>query len=196
MRKLILAAAAMAAAMLLGACGPAANDATNRAANSSAAPAANSNAKPVDTAAIETEVKRLVSEAAVTMSKNDAAALEKATIDTYKFISPDGRVSTRAERVASMRSGDTKYESVVYDEVSVNANPYGTGAIVTGRATVKGVNMGQKVDGQFRITQIWRKTDDGWKMAHGHATAIAAGTSATNTSTTSTSPAANTNTNR
>lgn len=193
MRKLILLAAAIAAAMLTSACAPATGDATNKATNSTAAPAANTNAKPVDTASIETEIKKLVSEAAVSMSKNDAAAFEKATVDTYKFISPDGRISTKAERVASMRSGDTKYESVVYDDVSVNVNPYGTGAIVTGRATVKGVNMGQKVDGQFRITQIWRKSDGGWKMAHGHATAIAAASSANQSASSPPAAAGNTN---
>jgi ketosteroid isomerase-like protein len=96
-----------------------------------------------------------------------------------------------------MRSGDTKYESVAYDEVSVRVNPEGTGAVVIGRATVKGVNMGTRVDGQYRITQVWSKSADGWKMASGHATPISAVTTspASNTagSNLNTAPAANTN---
>jgi ketosteroid isomerase-like protein len=176
MRKLILVMAMLMTASFLTACDPATNT------NSANKPANTANTATVKTAAeiatIETDIKKLVSDAAATMSKNDVAAFEKMTTDNYMFINPDGKMSTKAERTAALRSGETKYESVAYDDVLVRVNPYGTGAIVTGRATVKGVNMGNKVDGQFRITQVWRKTDDGWKNAHGHATAIAAAASA------------------
>ena len=176
MRRIYLIATLLAAALLFAACDQATsnNSAGNRAANGANGADA---AKPVDTAAIETEIKKLVNDAAASMTKNDADALQKMTIDSYKFINPNGQVSTRAERVAALRSGESKYESVAYDEVSVNVNPTGAGAFVIARATVKGVNMGNKVDGQYRVTQIWRKTDGGWKMAHGQATAIAAGAS-------------------
>lgn len=192
-RILLFSTMLIAISLMISACGPTADNTGNVA--NKPANAANA-AKPVDTAAIETDVKKVVTEASAAMSKNDVAAFEKMTVDTYKFIGPDGKVSTKSERAASLRSGDSKYESVVYDEVTVNPNPAGTGAIVIGRATVKGVNMGQKVDGQFRITQIWRKTDDGWKMAHGHATAIAAGSPSANTATNSNAaPASNSATN-
>ena len=195
MRRIIFLVIMLALASLFTGCEPAAsNNTTNKAANA----ANNSNAaRPVDTAAIETEIKKLVADAAATMTKNDAAGLEKMTIDSYKFINPNGQVSTRAERVAALRSGQSKYESVAYDEVSVNVNPSASGAFVIARATVKGVNMGNKVDGQYRITQIWRKTDDGWKMVHGQATPIAASgsTAASNSASTSNS-AANSSSNK
>jgi ketosteroid isomerase-like protein len=195
MRRIIFLASILALASLFSGCEPAAsNNTANKAANA----ANNSNAaKPVDTAAIETEIKRRVADAAATMTNNDAAGLEKMTIDSYKFINPNGQLSTRAERVASLRSGESKYESVAYDEVTVNLNPSASGAIVIARATVKGVNMGNKVDGQYRVTQIWRKTDDGWKMAHGQATAIAASAStAASNSASASNTAANSSSNR
>lgn len=192
MRNMICLLAILVAASFLAACEPAANSTSGPV---NAANSGNSSAKSVDMAAIEADVKKLVSDTAAAMSKNDVAAFEKMTTDNYMFISPDGRMSTKADRATSLRSGDSKYESVAYDDVVVRPNPHGTGAIVTARATVKGVNMGNKVDGQFRITQIWRKTDDGWKMAHGHATAIAASSSSSNANTansSATSTAANT----
>ena len=195
MRRIIFLVSMLALASLFSGCEPAAsNNTANKAANA----ANNSNvAKPVDTAAIETEIKRRVADAAATMTNNDAAGLEKMTIDSYKFINPNGQLSTRAERVASLRSGESKYESVAYDEVTVNLNPSASGAIVIARATVKGVNMGNKVDGQYRVTQIWRKTDDGWKMAHGQATAIAASAStAASNSASASNTAANSSSNR
>lgn len=173
MRRPLSLIAMLTLASLFSGCGPAAS---NNAANKPANATNNAAAKPAaDSAAIATDIRKLVTDAAASMSKNDVAAFESMTTDGYVFIGPSGAISTKAERAASLRSGDTKYESVAYDEINVNVSPYGTGAIVTARATVKGVNMGTKVDGQFRVTQIWRKVDDGWKMAHGHATAIAQG---------------------
>lgn len=194
MRKFLILAMPITASFLI-ACSPAANNTndSNKPAN-----AANNAAPAVNTAAIEADVKKLVIDMAASMSKNDVAAFEKGTGDNYMFIGPDGRVATKAERVASFKSGDMKYDSVAYDEVSVRPNPQGTGAIVIARATVKGTNMGQKIDGQFRATQVWRKTDDGWKLVHGHVTPItgvatspAANTAAKSNSATS-PPAANT----
>ena len=196
MRKFTFAIAMVLTASLFTACDPAANNTVNKPTNA----ANNAATKPAaNTAAIEIDVKKLVADAAASLSKNDVATFEKNTTDNYMFVNPNGVVSTRAERAAAMKSGDTKYESVAYDEVSVRVNPEGTGAVVIGRATVKGVNMGSKVDGQYRITQVWSKTADGWKMASGHATPIsaAATSSASNTAAanSNTAPAANTNTN-
>lgn len=195
MRKLIFAIAMLITASFSTACDPAANNTSNKPANA----ANNAAAKPAaNTAAIETDVKKLVADAAASLSKNDVAAFEKNTTDNYMFVNPNGVVTTRAERAAAMKSGDTKYESVAYDEVSVRVNPEGTGAVVIARATVKGVNMGNKVDGQYRVTQVWSKTADGWKMASGQATPIsAAATSPASNAAASNSnsaPAANTNT--
>jgi ketosteroid isomerase-like protein len=195
MRKYIFAIAMLLTASFLTACNPAANSNTS---NTAANGANNSAAKPAaNTAAIEADVKKLVTDAAASLSKNDVAAFEKSTTDNYMFVNPNGVVTTRAERAAAMKSGETKYESVAYDEVSVRVNPEGTGAVVIGRATVKGVNMGNKVDGQYRVTQVWSKTADGWKMASGQATPIsaAAASPASNTaaSNSNAAPAANTN---
>ena len=173
MRKLIcLTAVLIAASFLLVSCEPAAtNTATNKPANAAnnaaAAPAAN-------TAAIEADIKKAVNDMAASLVKNDAAAIEKLYAENYRFVGPDGAVATGAERVASMKSGGTKYESITYDEVTVRSNAEGNGAVSISRATVKGVNLGKPVDGQFRVTHVWSKTKDGWKLANGQTTPITA----------------------
>jgi ketosteroid isomerase-like protein len=174
MRKIFFLTAMLALASLLSGCDPgAANNAGNKPAN-----AANNSAniaKPAaDSAAIETEIKKAVSDMAATLQKNDAAAMEKLYTDNYMFVGPDGSTVTAAQRVASMKSGDTKYDSITYDEVSVRSNPEGNGAISISRATVKGKNLGKAVDGQYRVTHVWSKTKDGWRLASGQTTAITA----------------------
>lgn len=162
----------IAASFMFTSCGaPAANNATANkpanAANTATAPAA-------DTAAAEADLKKLVTEYAASTAKNDIAAYEKITSDNFMFVGNDGAVYTKAERVASMKSGETKYDSLTYDDLNVRINPEGNGAVVIGKATVKGMNMGKPIDAAVRVTQVWSKTKDGWKMASLQATNITA----------------------
>ncbi|CAN5239604.1 hypothetical protein BH20ACI2_BH20ACI2_18100 [soil metagenome] len=176
------------------ACDPAANTG-NKPANApannaaAAAPAANP-------AAVEADIKKLVSDQAAALAKNDADALDKLYSDNYMLVNLDGSVQNKADRLASIRSGDTKFTSFVYDEVTVRANPEGTGAVSIARATASGTNKGASVpaNAHIRVTQVWSKTKDGWRQVSGHATTIEGGGSsstAANTSNTAASTSAN-----
>lgn len=196
MRKVLIFVMLIAAAVLI-ACSPAANNSNysnkpaNATNNSAAAPAANS-------AAIETEIKKAVADMATSLQKGDAAYFEKLYTDTYMFVAPDGSVASGAERIASMKSGGTKYESIRYDDVTVRSNAEGNGAVSISRATVKGVNLGKALDGQFRVTHVWSKTKDGWRLASGQTTPITAAAAEANktaANSNSAAPAANSNAN-
>lgn len=172
MRKIFfLLAVLIAASLLIVSCGDqGAGNTANKpanAANNAAAPAANA-------AAIETEIKKIANDGVAAITKGDTSALDKLWADNYMFIGPDGAVTTKAQRIESLKSGQSKIESLAYDEMSVRSNPEGTGAILIGRATVKGVNMGKPTDGQFRFTQVWSKTKDGWRSVSGQVTLITA----------------------
>ena len=175
MKKLVFLLAVMVAAigMFTGCGAPAANNAV---ANNKPANAANTATAPAaDAAAIETEIKKLANDGVTAITKGDTGALDKLWADNYMFVGQDGVVSTKAQRIESMKSGSSKIETLTYDEMSVRSNAEGTGAILVGRATVKGTNMGKPVDGQMRFTQVWSKTKDGWRSVSGQVTAIAAG---------------------
>jgi len=174
MKRIILSITTLiVATFMFTSCGaPAAN---NAAVNNSNKPAANTATAPAaDAAAIEADLKKLVTEYAASTSKNDVAAYEKATTDNFMFVSNDGSVYTKAQRVDSMKSGATKYDSLTYDDLNVRVNAEGNGAVVIGKATVKGTNMGKPIDETVRVTQVWSKTKDGWKMASLQATNITA----------------------
>gem|GEM_PF-405276 len=169
--KKILIGLMLTVASLLLACG---DQGMNKAANSSVNNANSNSAAPVNTAAIEGDIKKLVADYAAGMAKNDVAAWDKITNDNFMFVSNDGSVQTKAERLASMKSGETKYESLTYDDLNVRVKPEGDAALVIGKATVKGMNMGKPIDGVNRVTQVWGKTKDGWKLISLQATAITA----------------------
>ena len=164
----------IAASFMMTSCTPPAAN-TGNSANAANKPANNSATAPVaDAAAIEAEVKKLANDGVAAILKNDTAAVDKLWADNYVFIAQDGTVSTKAQRLEGMKSGQSKLESLSYDEMSVRSNPEGTGAILIGRATVKGTNMGKPVDGQMRFTQVWAKTKDGWRAVSGQVTPITA----------------------
>ena len=177
MSRTIPALALSLAALLLMSCGePAANNAANKPANAANnASVANTAADP---AALQAELKKMTTDMAASLAKNDVDAMEKIYGENYMFIGPDGAVATRAERIDAMKKGDTKYDSISYDDISVRTNPEGTGAIVISTATVKGKNMGKPIDGKFRVTHVWSKTKDGWRMVNGQTTAVTAAAAA------------------
>jgi ketosteroid isomerase-like protein len=176
MRKIFLVSSMLiAASLLLVSCGdPGAGNAGNRTAN--AGNTANNAAAtaPANTAAIESDLKKMTTDMAASLVKDDIAAMEKVYGENYTFVGPDGSVATRAQRIDAMKSGDTKYETITYDDISVRTNPEGTGAIVISKATVKGKNMGKPVDGLYRVTHVWSKMKDGWRMVNGQTTPITA----------------------
>ncbi len=177
MRRIFVLVAMLALASLFSACEQSAsNTAANKPANS-ANNSANSAAKPADSAAVETEIKKAVADMATSLQKNDAEAMQKLYTDNYVFVGPEGQLATGADRIASMKSGDTKYDSITYDEVTVRSNAEGNGAVSISKATVKGKNLGKAVDGQYRVTHVWSKTKDGWRLASGQTTAITGGSS-------------------
>ena len=174
MKKILLSTAALALGFLT-ACDPG-NNTTNKPANA-LANNATATAPAANLAAVETEIKKLVADTAAALAKNDADALDKIYGDNYMLVNLDGSVQNKAERLASIRSGDTKFDSFVYDEVNVRTNPEGTGAVVIGRALATGKNKGAVVpsNSSIRVTQVWSKTKDGWRQVSGHATTIAGG---------------------
>src|SRR5688572_15112968 len=173
MRRLIIMMTLVAAAAFLAACEPGAGNTTaNKPANTANAANNAATAHAADAAPIETEIKKMANDGVASILKGDTTAVEKLWNDNYVFIAQDGTVTTKAQRIDAMKSGQSKLESLAYDEMSVRSNPEGTGAILIGRATVKGTNMGKPVDGRMRFTQVWAKTKDGWRQVSGQVTAI------------------------
>jgi ketosteroid isomerase-like protein len=179
MNKLfVMISIAMSAALLTASCGaPAANNtAGNGNANKPANAANTTTAAPAgDNSAAQAEVKKLMDAAEVALAKNDADAMEKIYSDNYMLVNIDGSVQNRAERLASLRSGDTKYSSFSYSEPTFRFNADGTAVIVIAKLSMKGTSKGKPMDGDYRITQVYRKMPEGWKQITAQATKIEGG---------------------
>ena len=167
MKKIIVLAAIAFYGLALISCGEANVAPKNTAVSNNSAPTTSS---PATSANAEADVKKLVKDVETALSKNDADALEKIYAPDYSLVNSDGSLSTRAERLASIKSGDTKYESFSYSDVTVT--PYGDTAVVRAIANLKGTNRGKAIDGKLRVVTFWVKGKDGWRQVSGQATPI------------------------
>lgn len=102
--------------------------------------------------------------------RNDVAALDKILADVFVFTSSRGIVVTKAQELADIRSGEMRTKAATVDEAQVRVHR--DAAVVTARATLRGVWHGQDFSGQYRVTATWVKEKGGWRLLAEHASRI------------------------
>lgn len=160
MRKLMPTLALLAASVLtVSSCGDAGTN-VNKAAN-------NTNAATAPAAAVsDADVRKLLNDLQAALAKNDTAALEKIYAEDYTFVSAEGAVQTRAERLESMKSGQTKIESITFSDPKIKI--FGDAAVVISTINVKGTTNGKDTSGTGVSSIVFAKTKDGLRVVHGH----------------------------
>jgi len=98
----------------------------------------------------EASVRKFIDNFAAAFSQNDVQTLEQATSADYSFVAPNGEIQDRVKRYAPIRSGDLKYTSVKYTDVTVRL--YGSTAVVTATVDVNSRLNGNDFSGKFRST--------------------------------------------
>lgn len=96
------------------------------------------------------------------MTKIDTQALDRILADDLSYTHSTARVETKAEFIAALTSGRTKYESIERGDVKVRQ--YGDTAVVTGHAKFHVNANGNVVKFQVRFTDVYAKRDDVWRM--------------------------------
>ncbi len=119
----------------------------------------------------EQAVRQLLDEISAAVGRNDTAALDRIYADHYTRVNESGVLETKGQRLASIKSGELKYESVSSDEVNVRL--YGNTAVATSRITSKGQFKGQAIGGQFRATSTFMKMKRRWQLIAAQVTRIA-----------------------
>ena len=182
-RKFFIVTMFIATSLVLVSCGePAANNAANKPSNAANNAAANT---ATSTASADADVKKLMTDLAAALAKNDADAAAKFYSEDYHLITPDGVDQNKAARIADMKSGSTKFESFAYENINVRS--YGDTAVAIATVKARGVVSGKPRTSDMIATLVLHKAADGWKVVSGQATAVGAAPANT---------AANANTNK
>jgi ketosteroid isomerase-like protein len=105
--------------------------------------------------------------------KHDWAFLDQILADDWIWTDGDGNVWTKAQSLASLKSGEDVYTAAMADEIKVRV--YGDAAVTTGRNTFKEQYKGKDISGQSRWTDTWAKDYLGrWRCVAGHSSRIVA----------------------
>jgi ketosteroid isomerase-like protein len=119
----------------------------------------------------EKEVREMIEKYRTALVQRDVSALEKIWADDYVFVNASGEVVTKAQRLANVKSGATKLESINKEE-NIAVRVYQNSAVATSRVAIKGKYGGQSTSGQYRSTHVWVKSPTGWQLVSNQLTAL------------------------
>ncbi len=103
------------------------------------------------------ELERESKDAAI---HRDADFVQRTLAEDYVAITPLGQIITKADTVAARKSGQLHYDSLEISDVVVRV--YGSTAVVTARADVKGRDFGEEFSGPYRFTRVWVRRNGQW----------------------------------
>lgn len=100
----------------------------------------------------------------------DLDELARLMTDDMNYTHSTSTVDTKAEFLASLRSGRVRYVSIEPEERTVRI--YGRSSVVQGIAHVLVKVEDRDVDVRLRFTELYVEKDGAWKMALWHSTRV------------------------
>jgi ketosteroid isomerase-like protein len=119
----------------------------------------------------EQAVRQFLDELYAVLGRNDVAALDRLYADDYTFVNESGVLLTKAPRLAAIKSGELKYESVSFEDPKIRL--YGNTAVATYRTNFKAQFKGQEITGPVLVTVTLLKVKGRWQVVAAQATRIA-----------------------
>ena len=110
----------------------------------------------------EQQISALSDQLIQAQSKADTSFFEKYYADDATIIHGNGKLFTKAEDIADLKSGSTKFESNVVRERKIHV--YGDTAVVAFLISYKGAVSGKPFTGDLRRTVVWVKQKGNWKI--------------------------------
>lgn len=117
------------------------------------------------------KILQVESDISAAFEREDADWLEQHLDPTFTLTGSTGKVTTRAEEAADLRSG-TKYD--VFRNRDSKVRLYGDAAVVIGITRVEGKSDGQPYALDFQFTDTYIRTPKGWVMVASHASRLPA----------------------
>lgn len=118
----------------------------------------------------EDAVRQTINELYSALGRNDAAALDRIYAADYTLVNESGELTNKTARLAAIKSGELRFESVSFNDVNIRL--YGDTAIATYNATAKAQFKGQPVGGKLRVTTTFVKIKGRWQLVAAQATNV------------------------
>ncbi len=108
------------------------------------------------------EIEALESQWRTAVLQNDLAGTARLLADDYLGINPNGTLETKADVLASRRSGGLRITGL--DTENVKVHVYGETAVVTSRVDVRGQSGDRDISGLYHYTRVYSRRDGQWKI--------------------------------
>jgi ketosteroid isomerase-like protein len=115
-------------------------------------------------------IERLEDELNTAFNAYDSATMNRLWGDELVFISPNGSVATKAQRLAGLTTRPASIPVSTNDSITVNV--YGDVAVAIVNSTWTGVPNATKPI-RFRATHVWNQRAGAWKLVAAHVTQLA-----------------------
>lgn len=120
------------------------------------------------TAGIKEDMRAAEDRWVAAMKSGDPAALERVYAPELIYGHSTGVTQTRAEMIASLQSGERRYETFTWE--SFQAVQHGTAAITHSKLRIAGKNAQGPFNDHLMLLHVWVKQNGEWRLA-GHQTA-------------------------
>jgi ketosteroid isomerase-like protein len=119
-------------------------------------------AKPQDQHDIESEIRAAETSRFRALTEADLPALERVLSDDLIYTHTSGWRQTKAEFLASVRSGELLYHSFASDGLRIRV--FGSTVLVTGHAAAKVRAKGQEMDVSLLYLEAYVKQGGRWQL--------------------------------
>ena len=115
-------------------------------------------------------IERLEDELNTAFNDYDAATMDRIWGDELVFISPNGSVATKAQRLAGLKTRPSSLPVSTNESIAVTV--YDDVAVAIVNSTWTGVPNAAKPI-RFRATHVWHQREGAWKLVAAHVTQLA-----------------------
>lgn len=122
----------------------------------------------------EKAVTKMEQDFSAALVKGNAATFAPMVAENAYTVTPDGSISTKAQFLADMKSGDLKFEQNTLSDMKVQLADADM-AVVTYRSNDKGMYKGKDISGEYRWTDVLVKSSGKWQFVVSQGTPIASG---------------------
>lgn len=126
-------------------------------------PVSQAAAKPPNQRGLGSEIRAADDSRLRALVESDLPALERGLSDDLVYTHASGWRQTKAELLASLRSGELVYHSFSSDNLKIQ--PLGTAVVVTGHAAARVRAKGQELDVSLLYLEVYVKRDGRWQLA-------------------------------
>ena len=108
----------------------------------------------------EQALRQVISDLQKALQAGNATELDRIYAESYIFTGVDGAVTTKAQRLAAIKSGKLKYKLLTIE--NINIRMYGDAAVATFNGEAKFAPGNEKLDGKFMTTATFIKSNGRW----------------------------------